>query len=156
MPQGSTKRRESIKMSEIYLFKAPKKSGDGLADFLEYLSEYVSGPELYVEDCELASYIIGDFIQEYAGRECDYIPALVVMDEDGNATEYYCFSSPDTIKHEEIARPESEEDRRARRVFDAVSDPFSDEGYTLAEAKMAIKEDPAAVIDCLLDIVERY
>lgn len=89
-------------MSKIYLFKAPKKTDDGLIDFLNYLSMYLDSPELYAEDDTLASYVLGDFIKEYSGVVCDYIPALVVMDENENATEYYCFSDPETLKHEKL------------------------------------------------------
>ena len=100
--------RDSNKM---YFFKVPKKTESGLDDFLEFSETYLeSFPEV-----PNTPETIGKFTLKYMGKSLDFVPALVVEDEEGFMTEYYVFDNPETIKHE-LVMMGNEEQKALRQV----------------------------------------
>lgn len=137
-------------MEKMYFVQIPKKTGDGLTDFLEWSDTNLDSPAEMPNTPET----IGKFVRDYMGYDSDLVPALFIEDENGNMIEYYVFKDSETLRHEKI-KIESREMKLTMRVFDEIA-PWDRGELTPEELKEQIDDDPYSTIEFLLDLLDNY
>ena len=93
----------SIGNRKMYEVAIERKTDDGEYDFTQWLITYLTGPVEVPNTDET----IGKFTRENMGKHDDLVHALFIEDEEGWVSEYYVFTTPDTLKHvhiDDIAR----------------------------------------------------
>ena len=83
---------------KMYEVAIERKTEDGEYDFTQWLITYLTGPVEVPNTDET----IGKFTRENMGKHDGLVHALFIEDEEGWVSEYYVFTTPDTLKHVHI------------------------------------------------------